>query len=172
LLGIMWSGRSRFEYFYERSPLYSDKNNVRTMIENPYYKITNTGWSDDASVWLAKLLSDDIGSTILTIEHILRVQYFCKLHNIKYFMTEFYKDAVLPKDEKILKHHEVEYLYKQIDFNNFLPIDNMFDWCLQSGITLDEHHLKYQHPTQEHHKAFVNQVVIPFLIDRGYLNDT
>lgn len=165
LLGIMWSGRSRFEYFVENS---TDSYATEIIPNNKNYNITNPGWDDPMSVRLNRVLNSEVGQVVSTIEHILRVQNYCKVYNIKYFMSQFYKDACLPNNE-ILQHVEVEYLYKQIDFDQFLPVSNMWDWCLSSGLSWDSHHFETLHPTLEQQEAFAKSVIYPFLKNKNYL---
>lgn len=164
LVGIMWSGPNRYEVY---------KSNIPTRVkedlqENPTnfisgsngsWTILNHNWNDDTSKIYYKYFYDHIGSLVNTYEHILRVQWFLKLHNIKYFMST-YTDEVFPDIEKT--HPSTKHLYDQIDFSRFLPIAGEYEWCRDySG--LDFPIPGDNHPSSEQHKKFTEQVILPFL---------
>jgi hypothetical protein len=173
LVGIMWSGPDRHDFFTH------DKINSNVhdgWVENPSkvvkdstgaWIITNSHWKIPQAVEYYKTFYDQIGHWVYTCEHILRVQWFLKFHNIKYFMSAYTKE-VFP--EGIDTHPESKYLYDQIDFLQFLPIKGgEYEWCkYDSGIPGAEDP-KDIHPTSDQHEAFTKQIIIPFLKDKNYI---
>lgn len=188
LVGIMWSGPDRYEFYLSDTPAdfesldtcISTTRNPTSIIDGPsrvkyigiddfssynYYRV-NAHWNDNLSTVYYKNFYDKAGSQLLTLEHILRVQWFLKLHGIKYFMT-CYTSEVLPKDF-IFANDELKYLYDLIDFSNFLPVDNEYDWVKKHYPNTDFNKHAH-HPDNDGHKGFAEQVIIPFLKDKGYI---
>lgn len=174
LVGIMWSGYDRFETYHEKMDfdyyklsLHSEGycNPVRITDEHNYYLI-NSHWSDELTKAHFKYFYDQVGATIQTLEHILRTQWFLKQHNIPYFMTEYSFDC-LPRHDNIRYHADVGYLYDMIDKDKWLPIDNMWQYAVDSGLPFARP--PDPHPSSEHHEKFVREVVLPWLHAKGYL---
>lgn len=67
-----------------------------------------------------------VGKTHSSLENIVMLQNFCKLHNIKlvnqFFMKHVYEDIIKHKDHEI-----VSYLYKQFDYTNTIT-QGMFEY--------------------------------------------
>lgn len=176
LVGIMWSGMHRAECYSTRNPNHtkiklSDKmagldNPTKIDSNSPEsnYYIMNIHWNDELSKNFTKYFHDNDGMAITTIEHILRVQWFLKLHNIKYFMSAYAND-VFPEDKST--NSDIANLYKLIDFDNWLPLSNMRDFAQQTGIPfLAPDNL---HPVTEHHKLMVDTILLPHLKSKGYI---
>jgi hypothetical protein len=173
LVGIMWSGSYRHE-IYLADPIldYHIHATGRINQDNPatvggsasFYKVMPY-WDDELSKNFYKYIYDDIGSNIQTLEHILRVQWFLKSYNIKYFMTTYHKEA-LPS-LSLIEHQDIKYLYEQIDWDNFLDCSSEYEWCanLQDPKTWGVDH----HPGTTQHKAFADQVIIPHLKKKGWI---
>jgi hypothetical protein len=120
----------------------------------------NHGWRRmEANRMYYDLMFDDVGSVIYTIEHILRVQWFLKQHNVNYFMT-FFVDGVIP--DYLKTDPDIKYLYDMIDFSNFLPVSSEAGY-LGHGIYYSEH------PSSDEHKKFTDNVVYPYLIEKKYI---
>jgi general stress protein 26 len=118
------------------------------------------------------MFHSDIGSSIYSIEHILRTQYFLKQHNIKYFFTDYIDENIVLN---FLKNHpEINYLYNLIDKEHYLPVSSEFDWVLKNTkfhhLWNDPNHKYWEHPKKEMHKEFVEQVIHPWLENKGYLS--
>jgi hypothetical protein len=175
LVGIMWSGFTRHEIFLDETINF---NAVDGAVLNPvkfindtsidrHWLILNHGWKNE---YAKRFYSDFsfVGSIILTIEHILRTQWFLKNHNIKYFMTTFTSETI-PKD--FINHPEINYLYEQINFDYFLPILGEFEWCnnIQENILIHTWPPNWSHPSQAQHKNFVENCVLPFLQNKNLL---
>lgn len=176
LVGIMWSGYDRHDFFLsnppedyeviEGSPYYKNPQWI-TSTNNSKYYVTNKHWNDGLTEKYMKTFFDDHGSQLLTLEHILRTQWFLKFNNIKYFMTRYARDVM---DMRIISSDpDTTALYELIDFDNFLEVDNMDVWAIETG-------LPYripgdQHPSTEMHQLYVDTVILPHLHKKGYIND-
>lgn len=170
LVGIMWSGFERHEFYQHRPRIdYNDG-----CIENPtgfieghekHWVIVNHYWKNRyARVWYSQL-HDTVGAMIQSIENILRTQWFLQKHNVPYFMTT-YTGETFAKD--IIPNRDVDSLYNMIDFDTFLPVVGEYEWCRDNSahdFPMPGDH----HPGTEQHKDFVDQVIIPWLVDKGLL---
>jgi hypothetical protein len=75
-----------------------------------------------------------------------------------------YTGEVFHKD--FVTHPEVDFLYKQINFDTFLPVDGELEWCRDfSNLEIP----KNVHPSNMQHKLFTEQVIIPFLKEKKYI---
>lgn len=164
LVGVIWSGPDRHE-IYSSTPLL-DKNDDGWMI-NPVplrndmqsnWHIINHHWRNHVAVNYYKNHWDENLHTVYTLEHILRTQWFLKTNHIPYFMSMF-TDEVLPRNR--INTTETRHLYDLLDFDNFLPVNSELSWCQenQSQFADPVDH----HPTTLQHKAFTEQVIMPFL---------
>lgn len=174
LVGIMWSGPNRKAVYLD------DKNQNLPKLDdcpdNP------TAVCDNLNNWYIlngkdrdindsgltstyyKMFYSLVESYVNTCENILRVQWFLQKAKIKYFMATYTK-MVLP--DEIRNMPEVDYLYNQIDFNNFLPVEGEYEWCKEF---YGSHFLKNDnHPTPYQHENFTQQVIVPFLQSKKYV---
>jgi len=173
LVGVMWSGHDRMDTFSTPKNLehhdlkFADNycNPVRVAEDYNYY-IMNHHWDDELTKTYYKYFYNEIGSYITTIEHILRTQWALQSMSVPYFMTEYSYDC-LPRNHHIINHSDVGYLYNMIDKSNWLPIDNMWQYAIDSGIPFARP--PDPHPSTEHHIKFVSEVVLPWLY-RKYLH--
>ena len=181
LVGIMWSGFDRKSLFVNYQNLEKINHGMTIPgqfgeslgVYNPYNWIeesSSQGWlilgGDDrrSKAWFTEL-HHAVEAQLTTIEHILRVQWFLKLNNIKYFMTTYMSEVL---DEFLTNNYNVKHLYNQIDFNNFLPVVGEYEWCRDfSG--LDFPIPGDKHPSTEQHKLFSEQIIIPFLKEKNYI---
>jgi len=174
LVGVMWSGVDRHEEYisvggHHTPPDLSKWRDINGFLENPTsvtandvrknWVIMNPHWKDEYSMIWYKNYHSFVGSWVKTLESMLLVQYFCKEREIKYFMTT-YMDIFKYFDKKDL---DLEYLYKQIDFNHFIPVDGCYEWvkenCGHSGLPEGSG----IHPTPYGHERFSHDVILPFL---------
>lgn len=169
LVGIMWSGPDRYD-FYKADAGHLNPS-IDGLIENPTtfnnsekrWVILNHGWENKYAKHYYGTFYDDTAHRIYTYEHILRMQWFLKLHNIKYFMAT-YTENVLNSD---LLNPDIRYLHQEIDFDNFVPAKGEYEWCLaNTDIPFKEND---NHPSPEQHKMFTDQVIIPHLQAKGYI---
>lgn len=179
LVGVMWSGVSRKSVYLTQEPekYYRDipppfpqnwhnSNPCSVGGENNNY-LMHPMWDEKLSQTFYKHYFDDIGMYIQTIENILRIQWFLKLHKIKYFFTRYNIDSIDGYAyAKYNDHVDIKYLRDQIDYSNFLPIENMYHWAIQDGFTFD----RTCHPTPEMSKIFVDRVILPHLKSKGYIS--
>lgn len=64
-----------------------------------------------------------------------------------------------------LENPEINYLYNEIDKKYWLPINNLQDWA--TNISVYNHRdTTDPHPSTEQHKDFVNQIILPFLLEK------
>lgn len=179
LVGVMWSGSYRHAVYqseipYDYHKVQYDKiysaNNPASIVGNDnanYYKIMPY-WNDELSKFYYKYMFDQRGSLIETIEHILRVQWFLKLHNIKYFMTSHHDLALYNVDNN---HPDVKYLWDEVDWNMFLPVRNEWDWLKQNVDSNLDNRIGTvnPHPTTEMNQRFTHEVIIPHLKNKQFI---
>lgn len=183
IVGIMWSGKDRHDYYCQDNQqldfVIKNINNhwMRNPTEfvnddnEPNWVILNHHWADQGN-YLAELyykyFHSQVGAAIYTIEHILRVQWFLKLHNIKYFMTSHHDLALYNVDNN---HPDVKYLWDEVDWNMFLPVRNEWDWLKQNvDSNLDSRIGTINpHPTTEMNQRFTHEVIIPHLKNKQFI---
>jgi hypothetical protein len=178
LVGAMFSGINRKDYYTENPDLLSFIINKSEdgVVENPTgfienanknWVILNQNWKapphkNDEAKYFYKYFYNDINAMIETLEHILRLQYFLKDKGIKYFFT-CYLDTVLHNE--LINHNEVKHLYELLDLSNFLPVKSINNWIFENKVFLEDFEKTYydNHPSNRQHKAFVDQVILPFI---------
>lgn len=194
LVGVMWSGSNRHDFYYDQPEMLEfmiDKIH-NGWVENP------TGFVEDSKKWIIlnhhwgadqdghrnpeaktyyKHFYDEIGHAIYSLEHILRTQWFLKANNIKYFFTNYTKNNIVynPKD---IEHPEINYLYKQLDFSNYLPVESEFTYLKDNKIFIEDYekipnwnNMAFIHPTSRQHEYFVNNVIMNYLKEKNWLNN-
>lgn len=177
LVGIMWSSYSRHEV-YSPEPIPHDPqdcgpthSNPTSVAKNKNFYLFNIHRTDELNINYYKNFYNDVHASLITMEHILRVQWFLKLHNIKYFMAEYSHDTLPTQDyphiTKIMADPDVKYLYDLIDRDHWLPITNMQEFSNNSGYPYNPGDI---HPTTEHHKHLTDTVIIPYLKNKGYID--
>lgn len=181
LVGIMWSGIDRHEYYSrenrdvstwghnEKYPLDGRVKNPTNVVDGLYnWRILNYNWDNKESRIHYTTYHDLVSSMVYSLEHILRVQWYLEKNNITYFMTT-YLDIF--KDKTLLNHPEINYLYKQIDFKKFLPVSGCHEWVKEHyGATggfnsPDIYGYIGIHPTDFGHEKFTEEVIIPYIKD-------
>jgi len=129
LVGVMWSGTDRAEYhthdgsnvnhwgFSEIDPNVKNPTNVVKGHNN--WRIMNHHWDNKESLIYYENFHTVVYGMVLTIEHILRVQWYLKNLGIDYFMST-YMDIL--GDKNLVENREVNHLFKMINFDTFLPV--------------------------------------------------
>lgn len=187
LVGVMWSGSSRHDYICENPQWLSFRDNPDpNWMDNPTgfvdgaeprWVIMNHDWTNtEAATYYSKFHSFT-GDTIYSLEHILRTQYFLKSKGVNYFFTNFVDNNIVDfHSEDYRKHQDqIDYLYELIDFNNYLPVSSELTWVHENSIYTDseihQHGPSHQwlHPESQQHREFSDQVIYPYLLDRGYI---
>ena len=171
LVGVVWSGNNRREFYQSNVDLSTISHeglaNPHGFIDSENKWVTvNHHWSDFYSKEFYKYFHDDVESEIMTLEHILRTQWFLEKHNIKYFMSTF-APGVLPTQS----NNSTQHLLDLIDFSKFLKIKSVMEWCIEdSGLPLSEYDRSHQyhaissmHPTEDHSKKFAEKLILPFI---------
>lgn len=173
IVGVMWSGIDRNDFHTDDS---SRMSNVNGWIENPTHivdghknwEITNYMWETKKSKLWYEYFHTHVGSIIQTIQNILMVQWYLEKNNVKYFMTTYMNIFGDPHIKHLITTPEVEYLYKMIDFNRFIPIKGCYEWVKENyneeGMPgVDKYGNHGIHPTEFGHIKFANEVVVPFV---------
>ncbi len=195
LVGIMWSSIDRHSIYTTSDNFPHNIFNVLCAIDrdpvtelptgchtNPVYiasdqrnqYLMHASFDDPSSKLYFEHFYDTIGAQIVSLENVLRVQWFLKHHGIKYFMTEFswhsINDHRPPWDttpRETLTHPDVAYLQEQVDCECWLPVDNMTDWVEANGIPYSRP--PDNHPSTEAHNRFLNEIMLPFLKQRSFI---
>lgn len=184
LVGIMWSGKDRYDNYYAdiSAPKFKEKliyNFVEDDLNGGYVRIMHHT-PDWYSTPFFRLYYDEVGACIHTFDQILKAQWLLESHNIQYFMT-CYDLNVLPEEE-LTDHPSLKHLKAMINWDKFLPVNNCFDWCVKSGIPgyfPDEPsrlagednpnkilQVAATHPTPQQQQGFAEQVILPFLLEK------
>ena len=171
IVGVMWSGINRYERIIESGdeyvgPPHLDYNPTWCIYNDQTkgrWRIMSHQWtkSEDCTIYYS-VFNNEISSMVQTLEHILRIQWYLEICNIKYFMST-YMDIF--SDEKIMNHPEVKYLYEMIDFTNFLPIEGFYEWNKKNYLVEGFDNLKMDiHPNEFGNIKLTDDVIIPHLI--------
>jgi len=187
-LGVMWSGPTRMEFFFEdmwEEPLSAQQSdgwdpntgNPSHFIpeaEGSWF-IVDINWSHSiAREWYQSSLSNATAYHIRTYEYILSTQNFCKSLGIDFFMTQFNRWVVEDKHDNDLN---LRWMRKMIDWDKWLPIDGCFEWVFLNStnpwpdrgdeITIDT----FRHPTTAQHKEFTQCAIVPHLKQSAWGSD-
>lgn len=177
LVGVMWSGTDRHEFYKEESidskswgnypKDYNDVKNPTNVVDGKLnWYILNHHWTNKESTTYYKNFHTVVQGMVLSLEHILRVQLFLEKMGIKYFMSS-YLDIF--SDASLMNNDEISYLYKNINLNSFLPVKGCHEWVKENysnngGFNEpDEKGYIGIHPTEFGHKKFTDEVIIPHL---------
>lgn len=157
----------------------------------PSHYILNPHWEDEMTTKYFESWVNPEKAIIETCEHILRTQWFLKDKGIRYFMTEYDHDVftymgpihstgiysaqsecIVNPDEYTPEKHfaylnnpEINYLYKEIDKNYWLPIQHLQDWVTNTSV-YNHRKVGDPHPSTEQHKDFTEQIIVPFLLEK------
>lgn len=191
LVGIMWSGAHRHSVYTTRPDFPHDcfggelvearqPNGLPTVYHmNPLFiaceernqYLMQASFEDSSSRLYWERFYDPIGSQIMSLENVLRLQWYLKAHGIDYFMTEYgwysIHDHRPPNDytpKDTLTHPDVSYLLEQIDHDQWLDIDCMSSW-------VDRNQIPYSrppdpHPSTEAHQRLLQEIILPHLQSR------
>lgn len=190
LVGVMWSGSSRHEYrCTDKSVLSFGDLNQDGWIENPTnfvddaeknWVILNHGWENKEAQTYYKHFHSFAGDMIYSIEHILRTQLFLKSKNINYFFTNYVDNNIVDFNDPsyINNKKEIDYLYNEIDFDNYLPVSSEHRWLYENSESKEEYKQDHfwngawsawTHPKTKQHKEFVDKIIYPYLLSKGYI---
>jgi hypothetical protein len=77
-----------------------------------------------------------------------------------------YTGEVLP--EIVKTHNDTKHLYELVDTSVFLPVLGEYEWCRDYS-DLEFPNPEDNHPSREQHRAFADQVILPFLKERNLI---
>mgnify|MGYP006155758699 FL=1 len=174
---VMWSGPSRHEQFTtDKRALHllhhgpnTDKwqiqpTTVTSTLHDGGWILYNAHWKIPQARNYYRYIYDEVYSQIQTLEHIIRVQNYLKLHNITYTMGVMNASVL-----KLREHSSLDHLYEQIDFDQFFDTSGMFEWTVASRFGPGEHELMNKHgghPTSQQHQKFVQDIILPHLKEK------
>jgi len=173
IVGVMWSGVDRHDfYMYDSTKL----ENIDGWEENPTdiikgrknWIIMNSNWNNPIATLWYQNFHTYVGAMIDTLKNVLLTQLFLEKNNIKYFMTT-YINIFDNLNNDIFSNPEVEYIYKMINFNTFLPVDGCYEWVRDNCENLGFNEVDLNggfgifHPNDYGHKMFTENVIIPFI---------
>lgn len=174
-VGIMWSGPTRMEFFFEEMwedpgtdgwcPNTGNPSHFIPDAEGSWF-ITNQNWQHPiAKDWNESRFFNPTACYIRTYELILGTQNYCKSLGIDFFMTQFTRGVV---EESHDKDRNLRWMRETIDWDKWLPVDGCFEWVFlnttkpwEVDVPIDID--KPCHPTPEQHAEFCEQVVVPVL---------
>ena len=170
LVGIMWSGSSRWDFYWHKYDRQSEwrHENTEGWMFNPTnfmddaegdWIITNYTWKTAKQYY--KHYHDNTWGQIQTLEHILRTQWFLEKHKIKYFMMPYMNEVF-----QFANRQSCRYLFDQIDWNTFVTKQGCYEYLSEKDSKLVDSTL---HPTTEGHAIYTKEVLIPYLTKRGYI---
>lgn len=187
MVAVMWSGVNRHEVYSTRNDFphtpidgpedyYHNPLRLNSSEKNIY--IMNIGWEDYSSKLYYENFYDELGSIVLTLEHVLRVQWFLASAGIKYTMTEYSYDCLskcfpvnyqesFHQPNTFREHLDVDILWSMVDWARWLPVKSMSHW-------VDSNCIPYarpnnDHPSTEAHERFTQEVIVPHLQKQGYI---
>lgn len=159
LVGIMWSSPERREFYSNKPKGQADKHN--SIIEGDTGTwVTMNPWRDD--LFAKNYYTDyynDIGHLVETYEHILRVQWYLKNRNIKYFMLQFKNQVLAMKGT----HLQLKHLWNMMD-HTYINEEGHHEWAYHSGLPfpivkgeVDDH------PGPDQSAKYTDEVIMPYL---------
>lgn len=166
LVGVMWSAAGR-KSFYTNSSKALEQHKPHTSATSPYrwgrqdhrWIFINPGFNDRFAENWYRIYHNETHQLIETYEHVLRLQWFLKANNIKYFFTTMNGSTF---DQENIDYSHVSLLKEQVDWTHFLPITGCVEWNKQH---LPKHFPVPgdDHPGDFQHSQFVEHAVIPWL---------
>lgn len=171
LVGIMWSGSDRGDYFDQDVKL-GAMNGVDSCIENPItfakgnWIIQNAGWDHPSSSIWYKHFWNPIGGLINTLERIMWTQNYLDSKGIKYFMSTYSsKGCPIDTDDE-----NINWMRNSLDLSKFCDF-GMYEWCRDHGEVgfTREFEGDVSHPNSKQHMEYMNKVIIPYLKQYDYI---
>ncbi len=182
---VMWTGPSRMEWFDEDSEQlpntddWMSQRNPETFVPDASggWIIGNHHWKEQRSkVWYQNYQNPTY-DIIRTYEHILNLQNFFDINNIKYVMTTYTANALnnygnnLGNWQGYETASNISWMNDMIDWSHWPQITGEADWLLENYDKYDvfraneikKHPNNYWHPSPYGHKLFSDKVLLPFL---------
>ena len=167
LVGIMWSGRDRFEFYFQNPAKFP--SNIDNWMQNPCsfvdgdpggWVIVNPHWKHEHNAPWYRYYYNELASQIYTLEHVLNLQRYLELKNIRYFMSTN-TGATFNKESQ--HNPNIQWMWDQINWDMFLPIIGEYEWVNSTCAIPDVGNF---HPRSEQHERFVNDVIWPWLEEK------
>jgi len=181
---VMWSNPNRFELFYgAKHPIQKEMQNDGAFYNNMWLK---TGGGYGIWEYKSKIANTDMKTYLKhfhneeyqlmqTLENILRVQWFCKCHNLQLInllmQNIFYGyNEILGSSTKkdgelfslIDSYPSVQHLWDMIDWNTwhlYNDTGGILEFCFDKGYDIENG----LHPNREAQCEYLNEIVIPLL---------
>jgi hypothetical protein len=102
----------------------------------------------------AKYFYNDEQALVETFENILRVQYYCKMNDIKSYMFWWKKEL----ENYSLSKYSKE-LYDQVQKMDTVWLPNLGDWCVENTDLKQEDLDLGHHPTKAQHDQYANEIL-------------
>lgn len=160
LVIVMWSGTSRSSWYIDNPNIIKKMELTdRCLIDLKNFRSENGGWyttehgnnKNDYALgftqqhFLIDKFAGGVGKVHDSLENIIMLQNFCKLHNVT-LIQQFYMDFVFEDIEKYKNHQIINYLYKQLDFDNIIT-QGMLEY-LESFLTIQKKKAEMLTPEQ------------------------
>jgi hypothetical protein len=171
LVGVMWSGVDRWEFYNSENLVFDNKNDINGEV-NPVrfiadapggWAMTHPQYAHERNDLFYKYFYDPVWMQIQTLEAIIHTQRHLRERGIRYFMSQSF-DGCLAESRR--PDPNLSWLWDQIDFDTWLPVKSMQDWC-HEHCPIDG--VRNFHPRPEQCDQFVEQVVWPYLQQKDLL---
>jgi|DEB0MinimDraft_4_1074332.scaffolds.fasta_scaffold10178_2 hypothetical protein len=174
LVGIMWSGADRGDYFDQDVRL-GAMNGIDSCLENPIsfveenkgnWIIQNAGWNHPSSNLWYKHFWNPLGGLINTLEKVMWTQNYLDSKGVKYFMST-YSNKACPLDTDNIN---LNWMRNSLDLSKFCDF-GMYEWCRDHGEVgfTREFEGDVAHPNSKQHLEYTNKVIIPYLKQYDYI---
>ena len=199
-VAVMWSNPNRFELFYNTESnnydkIYNTMKDIGGFLNQPYtgkwkpHKTSNWAKSgggfglwdfdskelnQDMKLYLENFHNEEL-QFVQTLEHILRIQWYCKVHNLK-LINMCWQDIFTGKNDShgnnsnehgeliVNQFENAVHLWEQVDWSTWWFHNNyggLREWCIDHNYT----QFSESHPTTEAQKHFAKSVIGKLLND-------
>lgn len=169
LVGVMWTGVDRWEFFstedlgFERVTG-EEVNPVKFIPEAPgSWVMTHPQYIHERNGLFYKYFYDSCWMQIQTLEAIIHTQRYLRERGVRYFMSQSFNGCLA---ESRRPDPNLSWLWDQVDFSTWLPVQSMQDWCREHCPIPEVNNF---HPRPEQCDKFVDQVMWPYLVKQNLL---
>ena len=187
LVGFMWSGPDRKDFYSSEVPSELPYNNSG-WLQNPVrfvgtdsssggWVLMSAGWMHEHSKVWYDVFYDQPAAHINTYERIHWAQSYLKSVNVRYFMCTFMSNVINYMNEKEIGEAgyieacrldpNINWMHNSVDWDKFLPVKSYSDWCARNFVDFEDY---YDHPQEHHASAFADAIIIPFVKKRILAN--
>lgn len=168
---IMWTGSDRWQFFHTEDlgfpRVTGEEVNPVKFIDDPtggYYKgswvLTHPQYIHERNDLFYKYFYDPIWMQIQTLEAVINTQRYLREKGIRYVMSTAFNTCF---DPNLKNSPNVDWLWEQIDWEPWLPVKSMKEWCDATCPILGVNNF---HPRPEQCEKFVDQILWPYLLDK------